>query len=327
MAPNLKPSALENAFVLKALTENVRLDNRSFSQMRNLDISFSSTEYGVVDVRLGRTRVIVRISAEVTQCRSDRPYDGLFLISTEISPMAAPTFEAGRKSEEELVISRIIEKSIRQSQALDTESLCILAGEKCWLVRADVHFLDHDGGLLDAGCMAVSAALLHYRRPEISIVGTGNKREVVVHPVTEKVPVPLSVLHVPVCVTFSFFNMKLADNDDEEMDTDAPDQTAVLVDASLQEELLRHGFMAVTANTNKEICQIYKAGQLVVEIETLLSCTEAAVAVAEKVTKLIKRRLKEDEATRNVDNIFEEARAENTRLVADEEAIREMDKE
>ncbi|KAK9381632.1 ribosomal protein S5 domain 2-type protein [Kockiozyma suomiensis] len=342
MARDLKPTLIENTFVLKALTENVRLDNRSFSQMRNLDISFSSTEYGAVDVHLGRTRVIVRISAEVTQPRSDRPYDGLFVISTEISPMAAPTFEAGRKSEEELVISRIIEKSIRQSQALDTESLCILAGEKCWLVRADVHFLDHDGGLLDAGCLAVSAALLHYRRPEISIVGSGDARQVVVHPPTEKVPVPLSVLHVPVCVTFSFFNMKLAqssltaatsttaattpakENDEIDMDTDDTDETAVLVDASLQEELLRHGFMSVTSNINKEICQIYKAGQLAVEIETLLSCSEAATAVAEKVTKLIRRRLKEDEVARNVGNVLEEARAENDRLVADEGVIQDM---
>ncbi|KAK9235172.1 ribosomal protein S5 domain 2-type protein [Lipomyces kononenkoae] len=328
MPRDLTPSTIENTFVLKALTERVRLDNRSFNQLRDLDVSFSSTEYGLVDVKLGRTRVIARISAEITKPYPDRPYDGLFLISTEISPMAAPTFEAGRKSEDELVISRIIEKSIRRSGALDTEALCIISGEKCWAVRADVHFLDHDGGLLDAACIAVSAGLLHFRRPDITIEGVGSRREVIVHPVTERVPVPLAVLHVPVCVTFSFFDVRRASSavagavpskdemkmeDDDDIEEEGDSSIAVLVDATLQEELLRHGYMSVTANTNREICQIQKGGEMPVEVGTLLSCSEAAIIVAEKVTKLINKRLKEDEARRNVGNLFVESRAENDR--------------
>ncbi|KAK9367460.1 ribosomal protein S5 domain 2-type protein [Lipomyces kononenkoae] len=328
MPRDLTPSTLENTFVLKALTERVRLDNRSFNQLRDLDVSFSSTEYGLVDVKLGRTRVIARISAEITQPYPDRPYDGLFLISTEISPMAAPTFEAGRKSEDELVISRIIEKSIRRSGALDTEALCIISGEKCWAVRADVHFLDHDGGLLDAACIAVSAGLLHFRRPDITIEGVGSRREVIVHPITERVPVPLAVLHVPVCVTFSFFDVRKAssavagvpskdemkaENDDDDIEEEGDSSIAVLVDATLQEELLRHGYMSVTANTNREICQIQKGGEMPVEVGTLLSCSEAAIIVAEKVTKLINKRLKEDETRRNVGNLLVESRAENDR--------------
>ncbi|KAK9484992.1 ribosomal protein S5 domain 2-type protein [Lipomyces starkeyi] len=327
MPRDLTPSTIENTFVLKALTERIRLDGRSFNQLRDLDISFSSTDYGVVDVKLGRTHVIARISAEITQPYADRPYDGLFIISTEISPMAAPTFEAGRKSEDELVISRIIEKSIRRSGALDTEALCIISGEKCWAVRADVHFLDHDGGLMDAACIAVSAGLLHFRRPDITIVGVGSRREIIVHPITERVPVPLAVLHVPICVTFSFFDVRKAssaiaslpskDNTKEEDDDDVEEEndssTAVLVDATLQEELLRHGYMSVTANTNREICQIQKGGDMPVEVGKLLSCSEAAIMVAEKVTKLISKRLKEDEARRNVGNLLVEARAENDR--------------
>ncbi|KAK9465506.1 ribosomal protein S5 domain 2-type protein [Lipomyces arxii] len=327
MSRDLVPSNIENAFMLKALTENVRLDNRSFNQLRNLSIQFSEHEYGVVDVRLGRTRVIGRISAEITEPYPDRPSDGVFIIATEISPMAAPTFETGRKSEEEAVISRIIEMSVRRSGALDTESLCIITGEKCWAVRADVHFLDHDGGLVDAACIAVSAGLLHYRRPDISIEGIGIQRKVIVHPLSERVPVQLSVLHVPICVTFSFFDMRktnstlsLWDNrESEKLSEASQDQgddddtvTAVLVDATMQEELLRHGYMNVTANTNREICQIQKGGELAVDVGTLLSCAEAAIGVAERITKLINRLLKEDEAGRNV-GILAESRAENDR--------------
>jgi exosome complex RNA-binding protein Rrp42 (RNase PH superfamily) len=35
----------------------------------------------------------------------------------------------------------------------------------------DVHFLDHDGGLVDAACVAVVAALLSFRRPDVEIRG------------------------------------------------------------------------------------------------------------------------------------------------------------
>jgi exosome complex RNA-binding protein Rrp42 (RNase PH superfamily) len=36
----------------------------------------------------------------------------------------------GRPSEEEVLISRTIEKALRRSRAVDTEGLCIVAGEK-----------------------------------------------------------------------------------------------------------------------------------------------------------------------------------------------------
>ncbi|KAK9476738.1 ribosomal protein S5 domain 2-type protein [Lipomyces japonicus] len=343
MARDLTLSKIESDFILKSLASRLRFDNRKFSQHRSLTVSFTAAgdDYGVADVRLGNTRVIARISAEITQPYDDRPYEGLFLISTEISPMAAPSVDPSAssgsgnstsisgKTEQELVISRVIEKSIRRAGALDTESLCIIAGEKCWAVRADVNFLDHDGGLVDAGTIAVIAGLLHFRRPEVTIEGIGSQRRVIAHPVTERVPVPLSVLHVPICTTVSFFDLTKAAaitidaNTDNNKGTNA-DQNgedgnqnyAVLLDATLQEEQLRHGFMCVTANTNREICQIYKSGLLPVDATILLNCTETAITIAERFTTVIKNALKEDEQARNTGNSLVEARAENDRQMA-----------
>lgn len=42
------------------------------------------------------SRVMVRISAEVTKPYRDRPFDGIFSISIELSPIASPAFEDGR---------------------------------------------------------------------------------------------------------------------------------------------------------------------------------------------------------------------------------------
>ena len=41
-------------------------------------------------------RIIVRISAEVTKPRDDRPFDGLFNINLELSAMGSPAWENGR---------------------------------------------------------------------------------------------------------------------------------------------------------------------------------------------------------------------------------------
>lgn len=132
----------------------------------------------------------------------------------------------GLSTEQEVLLSRLIEKAIRRSHALDTETLCIVAGQKCWTVRADVHFLDHDGALVDASCIAVIAALSHFKRPDVSVDG----ESVTIHTLKERVPVPLSLLHHPICVTFSFFD----------------GGEVVLMDATLQEEQLREGLMTIT---------------------------------------------------------------------------------
>jgi len=44
--------------------------------------------------------------------------------------MGSPLFEPGRPSVETVQISRMIEKTLRESRAVDTEGLCIKAEEK-----------------------------------------------------------------------------------------------------------------------------------------------------------------------------------------------------
>lgn len=89
------PSSNEREFVLSALRENIRLDGRALDQFRDIDLAFGE-EYGVADVRMGKTRVLVNISAEVVVPYADRKFDGIFTISTELSPIASPAFEVGR---------------------------------------------------------------------------------------------------------------------------------------------------------------------------------------------------------------------------------------
>jgi len=65
---------------------------------------------------------------------------------------------------------------------VDMESLCITAGSRVWTVRVDVHVLNYDGNVVDAASVAAIAALMHFRRPDVSVCG----EDVVIHSPTER---------------------------------------------------------------------------------------------------------------------------------------------
>jgi exosome complex component RRP45 len=192
-----------------------------------------------------------------------------------------------------VILSRILEKAVRRSTAIDTESLCIIAGAKCWSVRADVHVLDHDGGLVDASCISIIAALQHFRRPDVSIDG----ENVTVYSLAEREPVPLSLMHHPICITFSFYQ----------------GGEISLLDATLREEQARDGEMIVTMNRHGELCQIAKLGGVCVDALSLLGCTNMALVKVKEITELISAKLREDATRRDVGGLIAELSAQNDR--------------
>ena len=76
---------------------------------------------------------------------------------------------------------RILERCIKESRAIDTESLCIIAGEKAsyplhaeaglvkvvclqvWEIRLDLHVVDHCGNIVDCASIAAITALKYFR--------------------------------------------------------------------------------------------------------------------------------------------------------------------
>ncbi|QDS74714.1 hypothetical protein FKW77_000676 [Venturia effusa] len=282
----------EREFILDALRQNVRLDGRSSDEYRGIELTFGD-EYGLVDVKMGKTRVFVRIACEITAPYPDRKFEGMFIITSEFSPMASPAFEIGRQNQTEIILSRILEKAIRRSSALDTESLCIIAGQKCFALRADIHILDHDGNLIDASCVALVAALQHFRRPDVHVEG----EKVTVFAYREREPVPLSMLHHPLCVTFSYFD----------------GGNIRIMDATAAEEQVREGEVIITMNRNGEICQIAKYGGVPVDALALVNWTSTAFIKVKEMTKFIQLKLEEDAKKRDMGGLIAELRSENER--------------
>jgi len=267
----------EREFILAALSENLRADGRGPFEYRELSLSFGR-QSGHVEARLGDSRVLAVVSCKAVPPRESRPTEGYFHFKTQLSPMAAPEFEAGRPHPLQVEVGRVVERGLRESRAIDTEALCIVAGELVWEVRCDIHVLDHSGNLIDCASIAVITALMHFRRPDVTVVGT----EYTIHSLSERQPVPLSIHHMPVAISFAFLD----------------EGRLLVVDPSLQEENCMDGRVSITLNADGELCAVKKSGGVAIGVEQLLECTKIAGVKATEITKYIRDRLEKPDEER-----------------------------
>ncbi|KAJ7594934.1 ribosomal protein S5 domain 2-type protein [Mycena floridula] len=292
------PSIPEKEFLFTSLKQSLRLDGRLPLETRSPQLTFGP-ELGWVECALGKTRyslfylsfplpsnvvssVIAQVDASMVKPPPERPFDGTLTIHSEISPMASSEYELGRPSEEEIMITRMLDKVLRRSDAVDKESLCIIAGQRVWHLRLTIHFLSDAGNMLDCACLAGIIALKHFRLPEVEVVG----EEVTIHAPTERAPRPLAIHHVPFCFTFAYF----------------PDpSTPPVLDPTRLEQRLSAGLMSVALNAQRELCVVQKMGGVPLATDEILKIIDIAVTQAKSLNQLVEARLLEDWATRKVE--------------------------
>ncbi|XP_033742513.1 exosome complex component RRP45-like [Pecten maximus] len=269
-------SNCEREFIRQAVVQKKRIDGRQPFDYRRIRIKFG-TDRGSCYVELGQTRVFAQVSCELCEPKPTRPSDGVLFINVELSPMACPSFE-GRSHELGVEINRLLERCLKESRCVDMESLCIISGEKVWQVRTDIHVLNHDGNIIDCASIAAITALTHFRRPDVTVEGSN----VIVHPVEEKDPIPLSVHHMPICVSFSFYEQG----------------KFLLVDPTDKEEKVMDGKMIIGMNKHREICTLQVTGQMLLLKDQVLRCSNIAVVKVSETTDLIHRALDNDRQAR-----------------------------
>ncbi|KAF4588066.1 hypothetical protein EYR38_010027 [Pleurotus pulmonarius] len=275
------PSIPEKEFLFASLKESLRLDGRQPLQLRTPELTFG-LELGWVECALGKTRVLAQVDAKMVKPPPERPFEGMVSIHSEISPMASPEYEFGRASEEEVTMTRMLDKVLRRSDTIDKESLCVVAGQRVWHVRLAIHCLSDEGNMLDCACLAGIVALRHFRRPEIEVVGD----EVTIHDPTERAPIPLAIHHSPFCFTFAFF-----------ADTSIPP----ILDPSHLEQRLSAGLVSIALNAQREICVFQKLGGVPLAPDSILNLVEIAVARAKELDRLVDDKLKVDWSGRRVE--------------------------
>lgn len=274
---DIKLSNNQKDFIVKALLEEVRIDGR-----RPLDYRRAVFQYTLDDssctVLLGQTRVLSVVTATLEAPYPDRPNEGSLRFNVEFSPMASPNFEPGRPTETANELARLIERGLRETKAVDVEALCVLAGRKVWSLRVDVHILDHNGNLADAASLSALAALLAFRRPEVTLEagGGGEGQQVVVHPPDVREPLPLSIHHTPLCITFASFQAG----------------ELMVVDPNVEEEAAAAGLMTVIMNGFGELCAVQKTSGIGLSATEVMRLIRLAERKAKELSELLQASLK-----------------------------------
>ena len=270
-------SKAEVEFVSQCIAIYRRTDGRHPKEPRHVTVSLGPS-WGFAEVSFGDSLAIASTSIEAIVPSSDRPNEGVISINIEQSP-AASEFSArnslhrSQPSRSFTETRNCVESFIRDSRAIDTEALCILAGVKVWSVKVNVDLLNDDGNTFDVVMMAVMASLQHARRPEVTVSG----KEVRIHTEDEREPVQLPVHHIPLSVTFALFGA----GKPYESDSIAIDPTGI-------EETAAAGMMSLAFNVQGEVCGVYKAGGLPLRQESFIQCVEMGTNRVIELTAILK---------------------------------------
>lgn len=285
----------------------LRFDGRALSDARSLDLTLFRFEAAAsAELQQGKTRVLAHVNAELSAPFPNRNTEGFLSFNVEFSPMASSSFEVGKPAPEAVQLSRLIERSVRDSQAIDTEALCVVAAEWVWSIKVQVTVLDCDGNLVDACALAAMAALQHLRRPAVTVLEPeggeetsagqdGGSRvrhsavEVKVEHSDDKDPTPLALHHVPICATFAILSSAPTTTKGVVNTLQEP---WLLLDPSAREEVVSKGSLTLALTAQGEICTIHKLGGLAMSPGLLLESTRRAWAHVSPVHDWLANELK-----------------------------------
>jgi len=240
----------------------MRVDNRKFDEFRPIKIEKNviKNAEGSARVLMGNTNVLVGVKMSVGEPFPDTPNEGVLIVNTELVPLASPEFESGPPDENSVEISRVIDRGIRESKCIDLESLCIKEGEEVWMVNIDIHVLDHDGNLIDAGALGSMAALKNTKIPKYEngkVVFGEYERD-------------LPVRDIPIAIT----TVKISDK--------------LLIDTNVEEENALDARITLAVNEKDELCAAQKGGKGYFTTEEIEKAVDLSILKSKEIRKLLK---------------------------------------
>lgn len=129
-----------------------------------------------------------------------------------------------------------------------------------------------------------------------------------VYSLREREPVPLALLHWPLCISVCVLPPGPID-----LASDASDSEIFLIDPTLREEQVCDGEVQIVANREGEVCQIKKLGGAPTGAMLLLRCVEVALDKVKDLCAQIQKALDEDAKKRDKGGLMAELSAENER--------------
>lgn len=227
---------LKQQQISQLISKGKRLDGRGLRDYREIRVEQGIIEKaeGSARVLLGKTEVMAGVKIEFGQPFPDTPNEGVLTVNAELVPLASPTFEPGPPDENAIELARVVDRGIRESNAIELEKLCIEPGKKVLVLFVDIYVLNHDGNLIDASALAALAALINTKVFNYEVEGG----EIKIKPGYT----PLPINNHPVAVTLAKINDQL------------------VVDPWLEEEQIMDARITITTNDQGNICAIQKGG-------------------------------------------------------------------
>ncbi len=248
-------------YIKKLLDKETRLDGRKTDEYRKP----IKVEYGVVNsaegsarVTIGETVVLAGVKLEVIAPYPDVPNKGTIIVGAELLPLSNPEFEPGPPGIQAIEIARVVDRGIRESEALDFAKMCITPGEKVWACLIDICPINDAGNLFDAGALAVLAALKDAKYPKYD----GEKIDY-----SEKTKESLPLSKEPLSCTV----LKIGDH--------------YVVDPVTEEEKVYDARLSVAALKDGSLCAMQKGGEEPLTSEQLLEMVDLAVKKTKELRK------------------------------------------
>lgn len=181
--------------VYNLLLQDRRIDGRHPKELRPLSIQTGllSKAEGSALVSMGSTKILTGIKIELGTPFPDRPDEGTFTVNAELLPLASTSFEPGPPDERGVELARVVDRSIRESGVLDLKKLCLIEGEKVYIIFIDIYVLDYDGNYFDPSLISALAALATAKIPKYE-VADGKLRKTEEHFSLELNSLPFTVM-------------------------------------------------------------------------------------------------------------------------------------
>src|SRR5207244_13524395 len=131
---------LEQKTVVDLVTKGKRIDERGLESYRPIQIQVGLIEKanGSAQVFLGKSKVLAGIKVEIGEPFPDTPEEGVLTVNAELVRQAAQSFEMGPPSEAAIELSRVVDRGLRESKAIDLKSLDTTQEKKAQVVYDQV---------------------------------------------------------------------------------------------------------------------------------------------------------------------------------------------
>lgn len=256
-------------YILSLLKDGKRVDGRSPSDVRPISIitNYVSRADGSAYVKLGETIVLTGIKIEPGAPYPDNPAEGVLIVNAEFVPLASPLFEPGPPDENAYELARVIDRSFRESKAINLSKLSIIPGKKVMVLWTDIYVLNHSGNLIDASAISTLAALLTTKVPRVVI----NDEQIILErsPDNEFLEVSKKVITATVAKIGSY----------------------LVVDPNDEEESIADVKLSVSFDEHGEIVGLQKSGMGFITTSELDSMIDLAWKAANIYLKEIKEQL------------------------------------